>query len=241
VSDAEKRLLDLWEGTFRDVVALELLRRGKEITLLSKLVPTPRAATSILERMMLSPESLVREAAAALAGLLAEKAPLDALDRLLARETESTPPDPMNAMLAQENVRAIVFAAARWCRSDRARAAGLAVCRAVVERTIEGGDREHWASSPYAMATLMRHAPDAHRALLERYATWANGDPPAYVVPTSLQGERSCARALLANNENALRRVDAMIDEKDASGMVAVPERMQEKLAELLALAAAMG
>jgi hypothetical protein len=212
-----------------------------EITLLGPLVATPRAANLVLDRMVGSPESLVREAAASLAGLLAESAPLDVLDRLLSRETETTTDDPMTALVRQENVRALVLAAARFCRSDRAREAGLALCRAVVERTIEGGAREHWTSSTYAMATLMRHAPDAHRALLDRYAEWANGDPPAYLVPTTLQSERSCARALLADNENALCRVDAAIDERDAKGSVQIPERMRDAFAELLALAAQIG
>jgi hypothetical protein len=243
VSDVEQRFVDAWEGTFQDVVALQLLRRGKEITILAPLVATPRAANLVLDRMVGSADPLVRESAASLAGLLSESAPLDVLDRLLSRETETAAEDPMTALVRQENVRAIVFAAARFCRSDRARDAGLATCRTVVERTIDGGAIEHWTSSPYAMATLMRHAPDAPdaRALLDRYAAWANGEPPAYVVPVSLQGERSCARALLANNENALRRVDAMIDERDAAGNVDVPERMRPAFDELLALAAQIG
>ena len=237
---SEDDFLSRWEP-FQEVLVFELLRRGKEITLLSRLVPTPRAAGLVLARMASSNDRSVREGAAALAGLLSESAPLDVLAALFARETSPPPIDPLTAFAAQENVRALVFSAARWCRSDRARDAGLALCRDVVERTIAGGAKEHWTASPFAMSTLVRHRPEEHRALLDRFAAWANGDPPAYLVPTTLQSERSCARALLAGNENALRRVDALIDKKDAEGMVAVPARMRESLERLLALASELG
>ncbi len=238
---SETAFMQMWDTMFEEVYAFELVRRGKEVTMISRLTPTPKAAALLLEKMVSSGEPLKREAAAHLAGFLAETGPLDVLQRLFHFEVNSNLGEATNALNAQQVVRAIVLAAARFARDPRAREAGLAVCREVIERTINGGAGEYWAPSPYAMVTLVRHqAPDA-QSILDRWAAWGLGEPPAYVLPTSLEGERSCARALLAGNENAIKRVDWMLDRSDDEGMVAFPARMQSGLDQLLALAAEIG
>ncbi|MEO7092672.1 MAG: hypothetical protein ABI175_05435 [Polyangiales bacterium] len=240
---SEREFLRRWEGTWEELVMFTLQSSQQEGAVLAPLAAYPQASLLVIERVAASEETNARCVGASLAGRLGSSAPLDLLDRLLARECArlSNGHDPFKVIAAQTVVDAVVFAAARWCRDERARPGGLALCRKVVERTIDHEAGEYWSSAPYAMVTLVRHrAPDVD-ALLARFAAFADGPPPDYVTAPTLQNERACARALAAGVPAAIGRVDAMIDKLDGAPPFPWGETAREHLDEWLALAKEIG
>jgi hypothetical protein len=240
---SEREFLRRWEGSFESLVTLTMQSAQQELAVLRPLSAYPKASLLVIERLASSDESNGRSVAATLAGLLGPAAPTDLLERLFDAECAriSNGHDPFKIIGAQTVVEAIVFAAARWCRDEGSRASGLALCRKVVERTIDHVDGEYWSAAPYAMVTLVRHvAPDAD-ALLARFAAFADGPLPDFVMKPTLQNERACARALAANVPAAIGRVDALIDKIDSAPPYPWGEVARAYLDEWLAMAKEIG
>lgn len=240
---SEREFLRRWDGTFESLVSLMLQTERQENVVLVPLARSPKASLLLIDHLASSSEPNVRCTAAALAGHLRSAAPPELLERLFDAECArlSNGHDPLKVIAAQSVVETLVFSAARWSRDERAREAGLALCRKIVERTVERTDQEYWASAPYAMVLLVRHlAPDAD-ALLARFAAYAEGPPPDFVTKPTLQNERACARALAAGVPAAIGRVDALVDKLDAAPPIDLSEEARAALDEWLALAAEIG
>lgn len=212
----EREFLDEWDRQLAEWCADDLMRDGIEAALLVPLAAHKWAAVRLVEHASASEDYRRRKLAAILAGFIQEP-PGGLLDELFERESERgalASPDTLEPLYCQSVVEDVVLAAARWCRSQASRPAGLALLRKVVERTLIG---EYWSTASYAMATLCRYEDPRAAGLLRSFAEFASSSPPAHPSKPSLGTEREFARGLLAGRREALDAVELVLDRQAAA------------------------
>lgn len=208
--------LEQWDRHFADWCAGDLMPEGLEAALLIPLARHKWAASGLVEHAARSDDYRHRKAAAILAGLIQDP-PRWLLDDLFERESERNalaPPESLEPLCCQSVVEDIVFAAARWCRSDSSRGAGLDVLRKVIERTLIG---EYWSTACYAVATLCRYADPRASELLRSFAEFAFAPPPMHPANPSLSTEREFVRGLMAGWRDAIDAVEPILDRQVAT------------------------
>jgi hypothetical protein len=225
MDDPKREFLRRWSGTFEDLVIFKMMHKGKVGAAYVRLAKVPRAAEVLVEHLRTRGDASTLEAAVALAGRLGETASLDLLERLWDQlRSRAVSQQPHIAMESQSGVLALVMAASRWAQHDRSRQQGLAMARTLVERTIDHTDGEFWSSATYALCTLGHHLAQGYDALLERFTTFANGDPPDHLMYPDLTSERSCARALAAKHPAAVQRTAQVLAKEDEAGSIRMNE-----------------
>src|SRR5262249_25014617 len=140
------RFLAQWDRQIAEWCVDDLMRDGTEAALFEPLARYKWAAVQLVEHASASDDHRQRKAAAILAGFV-DDPPAALLDDLFERESERSAraaPEPTEPLCCQSVVEDVVLAAARWCRKDASRSAGLAVQRKVVERTMVG---EYWGAA----------------------------------------------------------------------------------------------
>jgi hypothetical protein len=235
------RFLAQWDRQIADWCVDDLMRDGTEAVLLQPLARWKWAAVQLVEHASASADYRQRKAAAILAGFV-DDPPTSLLDDLFERESERNAlaePETTEPLCCQSVVEDAVLAAARWCRKDTSRPAGLALLRKVVERTLVG---EYWSAATYAMATLCRHRAADVDALLQSFLTFAQGSPPSHPTSPTLATERGFARRLMAGQSEALEAVEAVLDrQEEASRDVHLDPEAQAMVDEWFGLAARIG
>jgi hypothetical protein len=208
--------LDTWDRQLAEWCADDLMRDGAEGALLRPLAQHRWAAAALVEHLGASEDFRRRKLAAILAGFIRDP-PRQLLDDLFERESERAAlaaPESEEPLYSQSVVEDVVMAASRWCREPPAREAACSLLRKVVERTIIG---EYWSSACYALATLLRHEASHGAELLESFAAFAAGTPPAHASNPSLATEREFVRALRARSPEALEAVERMLRRQEAA------------------------
>ena len=215
-------LLAAWERHV-DWIGAVLMKDGVEGCVLQPVGQVSAAATALVRHSFRSDNYIRRKVGAALGGYVTA-ADHHLLTELF--EAERTRDAKMSAdsrerLLCQSVVEDIVFAAARWCRSDDLRAAGLDLSTDVVRRTIDG---EYWNTASYAMTTLCFYRKAGAAELLKRFHAFCTpsrlpfrGKPrlPEHPSRPTLEQERQFARGLAAENPATLRSIERVLNQKD--------------------------
>lgn len=238
-------LLAAWERQV-DWIGNVLTKDGVEGCVLQPVGQMPAAATALVRHAFQSDNYIHRKVGAALGGYVT-----DADHHLLKElfEGERTrdakmPADSRERLFCQSVVEDIVFAAARWCRSDDLRTAGLDLSSDVVRRTIDG---EYWNTASYAMTTLCFYREAGAAELLKRFHAFCtpSGLPfrrkprlPEHPSRPTLEQERQFAQGLAAGNPATLRSIERLLDQKDdGARQVALSADARQWLNGLLDLA----
>lgn len=210
--------LETWERQLAEWCAEDLLRDGVEAALLRPLGRHGRAAAALVAHLARAEDVRRRKLAAILAGFI-DDPPRQLLDELFEGESEraaAAAPESGEPLYSQSVVEDLVLAAARWCREEAPRPAAQALLRKVVERTLIG---EYWGAAPFALATLVRYQAPGSAELLDSFAAFAAGAPPAHLSLPSLATEREFARALLARSPEALDAVEGMLRRQESAAL----------------------
>lgn len=240
-------MLAMWDRNI-DWVGDRLMKDGVEGCVLQPVGQLPAAATDLVRHSFASERYIRRKVGAALAGYMT-----DADHRLLQELLEAErardaglPRDSMARLACQSVVEDIVFAAARWCRTNDLRPAALGLLSDVVRITIDG---EYWNTASYAMTTLCHYREPGAFELLKRFHAFCtpSGLPfrrsprlPEHPSRPTLEQERQFAKALAAENPATLRAIERVLDQKDeAARQVALADDAKQWLSELLDLARA--
>ena len=233
--------LDTWDRHLGEWCADDLMRDGLEAALLVPVAAHRWAAAALVGHAGGSEDFRHRKLAAILAGFITDP-PKQLLDEMFERESERSAlatPETTEALYCQSVVEDIVLAAARWCRTPEAREAALALLKKVVERTIIG---EYWNSASYAMAALCRYQAPGAKELLDNFAAFAHGSPPAHPSNPTLGTEREFARTLKAGMPEALEAVEAILDRQSGAALgVSFDPQTQATIDTWLAAAKQLG
>lgn len=229
-----------------DWIGDRLMKDGVEGCVLQPVAQLPAAATDLVRHSVASERYMRRKVGATLAGYITAADPhllRELLEAERARDA-GLPRDSMARLTCQSVVEDIVFAAARWCKTNDLKPAALTLLSEVVRLTLDG---EYWNTASYAMTTLCHYREPGASDLLKRFQAFCtpSGLPfrraprlPDHPSRPTLEQERQFAKELAANNPATLRSIEGLLDQKDAAAQqVALGEDARQWLNGLIDLA----
>lgn len=235
-------LLATWDNRV-DAIGGVLMKDGVEGCILEPVGQVPAAGAELVRHTFNSDNYMRRKIAATLAGYLATAdGPLlkELFDEERTRDA-ALPPDSRERLYSQSVVEDVVFAAARWCRTEDLRPRAFAVLSDVVQRTLAG---EYWNTASYAMTTLRYYNEAGSAALLKQFSAYCTPSllrkvrPPEHPSRPTLDQERQFAKGLTAGNPGTLGSIEQVLaDKDDAVRRVTLDDDTKQWLAGLLDLA----